>query len=1409
MEVVQSSRQKSAPSVSKKVALLKQQGLSVSSIPSPIILRIDSKMPGKQSANSPSDRFRPTLHFWQSKESSQSSNASTSSAATSPPTSTSASSRSNKIDEIISRKATEPASVVQSTSMGLDEEMDEKDRKNLDARDAAEASAIDTASSPIQKESQDAISPSTLSRQIPSWNSQVEWAKHESFVHPIDVLPTDNLVDEKAGNEGNDELQDQIGVSATASSSESSSRRTRQKGVETKRRQGVKKQEPDKDASFTWATSSEEEEDDDDDTSPSSRSQGHDLDSSDIRNRLNRLSLTQSIGSRVGSTPSLESDTFFDAETSSTWTSPPPPVSEPTFIRQGDRLVTTEADTESSFLPFSPKPHHTPTPSSATLRQDANFERQHDLHHQTSTSTLLGIAIDSSPSSSGSTSVARKRMSVPITITSHSPPPTPPPKDDLPGKTAGLLGPSGTIRGRPRGATVGAMPDGSKYGRFTTRARPRSMLCDEFTAENAYSVKPVPPLPSPKVERSQERQSSGQQSSDGVSSDLGYFLNHTPSSSGYSSPGGLERSSTSKSSEAGSRSRSGSTASLLQQVQFPPKSHASFVIAVVGHRGVGKSTLIRKGLRQFGLSKPNTISDKITSHSTVCIVDSEQRTIEVLEIDASILLNGPTRRFAWPRFLPRIDGVILCYDAMQMSSFRGMAELLENFSSNSLCTLMMACKSEGDKKAVDPVYASDMAAAYHIGLAECEAYTEGGKKNMRDCFSFVVKDVAKSRANAGTSSRRLSNAGNSNDMARTSSKQRAFDLLEEDAAEGDDAKRSLSGADSSPSSFNSDAWRSNISEVPSSRKMSESVMSSADERERRAIGDQNAAVQEIIEKTQHGLQVANSAGGYVSITELWDKLFYAAVSGNDERFLLMMMVFYRGFSQPIDLLRQLIARFDSLSLGEQRDTVMIRYSLMRLTTMLADWMQEYPGDLSSPETYTLLVSFINRLQLHPATMHVITPMLPLLDVVKNAPDMDAHWSKNQVGDVQQQQPSTQKKNIARSPIAESSDGSPSRHPSGSPSPFPPTPELNEGNRSRSGSATSSVPEAFISVPRMLQPIAGRQRSASDVTDSSDGQHSGHSKSDSEHSITRSNTTSSAAPMSPPSVGSASITSPVTSQTSGVSALDQRTILKNISNSILDTKEDLIADELTRIEWVLFSEVGSRDLLRHILVSRSHRSQTSPVAKSIAHFNYISFWVCSMILIQSKTKVRARMLEKFMEVAGILRKINNYNTLHAVLAGLGQTSIHRLKLTRELLNGKPVIKTYQSLARLMGSDRSFAAYRMALENSQGRTIPYLGVHLQDILSMSDGNPSRRESDGMIHWRKFSLMDEIVMTIVRCQQYQEPVVENPLVSKLILNLPLLDEEELYMRSTQVEPRQNTTAGGTSAGSRIIKQFFNVEN
>lgn len=1052
------------------------------------------------------------------------------------------------------------------------------------------------------------------------------------------------------------------------------------------------------------------------------------------------------------------------------------------------------------------------------------------------------------------------------------------------------LSASATMRGRPRGATIGAIPSMntrvssmlSRPSQHQTRTpRPRSLLSHELVLSSSDDAAAAssPRLGTP---ASISLALADHPSGVAASSSLGGGSNNSrrtststntgldSSMTSYSAPIGPsdgEKRSASVTAESGSiafstsplteerrasgsntRSRSGSTASvLLQQVQHP-KSHANFVIAVVGHLCAGKSTVINKGLRQFGLSRPQVLSEKVTSHSTVCIVDHEQRIIEVLEIDTSVLLSGPSKRFCWPKFLPPIDAVILCYDASNLSSFRSMSELLENFAISNLSTVMLACKSENVPKAVDPYYASEMAGVYNVGLAECTVQSEEGRKRMRDCFSYLVKEVAKARSARSKTREQPTNVTDASSLGlrpeATASAVSRGHLSQLHAGTMGGRSRSnsaVSGGSGSSASSAGALWPRNRTEASAPGSFSDysasqpfggsvegpsrlssglsggqsvgnadlrNVSGSMSRSEPSSVAGESSlddegadAAQESITRAQLGLQSAKSAGGYVTLEKLWDKLFFAAVTGSEERFLLMFMVFYRGFVRPIELLRQMISRFESLASREQKDSL-IRYSLLRLTAMLGDWMQDYPGDLSGIETWPLLCNFFDRLCAHPTTTHLALPLRPLLRSIQDAPDLDAAWSKDQ--------DSSKPKSVA-------ADVPPVRPPLTSQTPSQLPPEMSRmDNSSRdlahseasSGTAqsTQSEREDCRSTGLGVEVCATRDRSASDVTASS--------------SLGTGDMSSSSTDVAPPTASSAVITqsgasigpaplnnwSPGGQPKSPKDVHEQKFRLRAASTALAEIEDAVIAAELTRLEWDLFIAIRPRDLLRHILSNRESRPKESPVARSIAFFNYVSYWVASMIVVQSKTKLRARMLEKFMNIAAILRHSNNYNTLQALLAGLGNSAVHRLKTAHSLIMGKPVNKAYQSLLRLMGSDRSFAAYRLALENSDGRTIPYLGVHLQDILSMSDGNPSKRATDEMVHWRKFSLMDEAVMALVHCQQWSNDLPPpNKEVERHIMGLPLFDEETLYSRSLAVEPRGSH--GATSLpGTRILQKYLN---
>lgn len=179
--------------------------------------------------------------------------------------------------------------------------------------------------------------------------------------------------------------------------------------------------------------------------------------------------------------------------------------------------------------------------------------------------------------------------------------------------------------------------------------------------------------------------------------------------------------------------------------------------------------------------------------------------------------------------------------------------------------------------------------------------------------------------------------------------------------------------------------------------------------------------------------------------------------------------------------------------------------------------------------------------------------------------------------------------------------------------------------------------------------------------------------------------------------------------------------KPLWRSFMSQTDEHLACELTRIDWILFSAIRPRDLIRNVSISSSISStaRTYPasenVTRMIDHFNHVAYWVTNLILLRDKPKHRAAILEKLMRVARELRKLNNYNSLGAFIAAIRGPAISRLGATRELVDAD-VQKKFASLELLMSTARGHWAYRFALENSEQETIPrlpFLPLHRRDL------------------------------------------------------------------------------------------------
>lgn len=238
--------------------------------------------------------------------------------------------------------------------------------------------------------------------------------------------------------------------------------------------------------------------------------------------------------------------------------------------------------------------------------------------------------------------------------------------------------------------------------------------------------------------------------------------------------------------------------------------------------------------------------------------------------------------------------------------------------------------------------------------------------------------------------------------------------------------------------------------------------------------------------------------------------------------------------------------------------------------------------------------------------------------------------------------------------------------------------------------------------------------------------------------------------------------------------------KDRYHAFIEISDDDIADELIRIDWIMFSSIRIRDFVRHVSLSAAEKDKCKSlknVNRMISHFNHIAKWVANLILLRDKAKHRAQMLEKFMNIALKLRQLNNYNGLAAILAGINGTAIHRLTQTRSLVPAD-IHKRFARLVILMGTQKSHFAYRLAWENSPLPRIPFIPLHRRDLVSAEEGSKTFIGPKAeRINWKKFEVLGEVLLPIMRSQgtAYQK-LTKHDTVRELILSCRMPTDDEV---------------------------------
>ncbi|CAI9716450.1 rap guanine nucleotide exchange factor 1-like isoform X2 [Octopus vulgaris] len=230
--------------------------------------------------------------------------------------------------------------------------------------------------------------------------------------------------------------------------------------------------------------------------------------------------------------------------------------------------------------------------------------------------------------------------------------------------------------------------------------------------------------------------------------------------------------------------------------------------------------------------------------------------------------------------------------------------------------------------------------------------------------------------------------------------------------------------------------------------------------------------------------------------------------------------------------------------------------------------------------------------------------------------------------------------------------------------------------------------------------------------------------------------------------------------------------------LLHFKSQDIAEQMTLLDAGLFQKIEIPEVL---LWAKEQSEELSPnLTLFTEHFNKMSYWCRTKILIQEEPKDREKYLMKFIKIMRHLRKMSNFNSYLAILSALDSAPIRRLEWQKQNM------EALKEFCQLIDSSASFRAYRQALSETEPPCIPYLGLILQDLTFINIGNQDLLQ-DGSINfakrWQQFNIL-EIMRRFRKCN------FDFKKSEKILAVFDGFDdykcEDELWQISEKIKPR-----------------------
>ncbi|NWZ87089.1 RPGFL factor, partial [Poecile atricapillus] len=186
----------------------------------------------------------------------------------------------------------------------------------------------------------------------------------------------------------------------------------------------------------------------------------------------------------------------------------------------------------------------------------------------------------------------------------------------------------------------------------------------------------------------------------------------------------------------------------------------------------------------------------------------------------------------------------------------------------------------------------------------------------------------------------------------------------------------------------------------------------------------------------------------------------------------------------------------------------------------------------------------------------------------------------------------------------------------------------------------------------------------------------------------------------------------------------------------------VANHLTAFHWELFRCIHELEFVDYVFHGERGRRETANLELLLQRCSEVQHWVGTELLLCEGLGKRAHLLKKLIKIAAICKQNQDMLSFYAIVIGLNNAAISRLRLTWEKLPGK-FKNLFRKFENLTDPCRNHKTYREVLAKMKPPLIPFVPLILKDLTFLHEG--SKTLLDGLVNVEKLHCIAEKVRTV----------------------------------------------------------------